>query len=253
MTGVAVFLESVTTRAANGRGGLDRVSLALPAGETWVAFGRHRSGTSELLRVIVGDAHVESGRVEVLGVDLTRARARPLLELRRRIGFVFRQTGLLSNMTLEENVSLPVRYHLRHRKGDIGRRVEPLLDLFGLREVRGYRPADVDALTARRAAFARALTLDPDILLADYPLEGLDPVGSARLLEIMGLVAARPGRLFIIATCELDIYAGLGGQFIMLEEGQVLWAGSRAELATADHPAVRQFRERSTDGPLASF
>ena len=111
----------------------------------------------------------------------------------------------------------------------------------------------MDHLTRKRAAFARALTLDPEILLADYPLEGLDPIGAARFLEIMGEVARRPGRLTLTATCELAIYDGFGEQFLMMEGGRTLWQGGPSELASATHPAVRQYLDRSAHGPLAAF
>jgi phospholipid/cholesterol/gamma-HCH transport system ATP-binding protein len=97
------------------------------------------------------------------------------------------------------------------------------------------------------------LSLDPDILLADYPLEGLDPVGAARLVEIMIDVAGRPGRLCLIATCELGPYAPLGGRLLMFEGGDLVWQGGGGDLEGATHPAVRQFLDRTTRGPLATF
>jgi len=201
----------------------------------------------------VGHSRIADTRIEVLGMALGALRPGDMVALRRRIGYVFRETGLLSNMTLEENVALPVRYHTSLSGPAIAERVHALLDRFGLTEVRHHRPADVDHFIRKRAAFARALTLDPDILLADYPLEGLDPVGAARMAEIMTEVAERPGRLFVVATCELGPYASLDGRFLMFEGGELLWQGHRGELAAVTHAAVRQFLDRSTAGPLATF
>jgi ABC-type transporter Mla maintaining outer membrane lipid asymmetry ATPase subunit MlaF len=251
--GALVRIEGVSVLASNGGSGLEGVDLALGGDEVWVAFGREGAGTSDLLRAIVGDTRLAAGRIEVLGVDVGRARPAEIRGLRRRIGYVFRETGLLGNMSLEDNLALPIRYHTSLHGTEIARRIEPLVSLFGLQAVRRARPAEVDHLTRKRAAFARALSLDPDILLADYPLEGLDPVGSARFLEIMAEVARRPGRLSFVATCELDIYGGFGERFLMMEGGRMLWQGGTRELASATHPAVRQYLDRSTRGPLATF
>jgi ABC-type ATPase involved in cell division len=129
-----------------------RVNLELRAGTLAVAFGREASGASEILRAVVGHSRIPATRIEVLGVDVTAARVMDLVPLRRRIGFVFRETGLLSNMTIEENVALPIRYHTSHQGAAIAGRVQQLLDQFGLGPMRRHRPEAVDHFTRKRAA-----------------------------------------------------------------------------------------------------
>ena len=248
-----VVFAAVKSAPVNGEPGLEEVSLSLPAGEICVAFGREGAGPSELLRLAVGVTRPVGGSVRLLGVDLAGAGGSELQRLRSRVGYVFRGTGLMSNLSLAENVELPLRYHTALDAHEAARRVDELVGLVGLGAVCGRRPADVDLLARKRAAFARALTLNPEVLLADYPLEGLDPIAAARLAELLLQAARSPGRACLIATCDVDSYREVGDRFVMMEGGRVIWTGGAGELATTDQPVVRQFLDHSVKGPLAAF
>jgi phospholipid/cholesterol/gamma-HCH transport system ATP-binding protein len=217
------------------------IHLLLRAGDFAVAFGRDGAGMSALLFAIAGEPALPGATIEVLGTDATDAGPAARLTIRRHLGFVSRRMGLLGNLTIEENVALPIRYHTPLHDADMNERVGALMDRFELKAVRHRRPHEVDLLTRKCAALARASSLDPDILLADHPLDGLDSIAASRFLAVMAAETSGQGRLLLVATGDPGPWVRVGSRFVFFEAGGISWQGGPRDLEAAAHPMIRGF------------
>jgi len=162
----------------------ERLSCAFPRGKISVILGGSGSGKSTILRLIGGLVHPVSGRVLVAGQDVTRLSERQLFEVRKKLGMLFQGGALLDSMTVFENVAFPLREHTRHSPAEVARIVHARLESVGLKNVDDLLPGQLSGGMLKRAALARAIVLEPEILLCDEPFSGLDPV-SVRTIEAL--------------------------------------------------------------------
>lgn len=231
----------------NGRRVLDGINLDVRRGETMVLLGGSGSGKSTLLRQIIGLEHPQSGEVLVNGLDLAKSGAADLKRLRRSIGVAFQGGALFNSMSVEDNVALPLREHTKLAESTISLMTWMKLAVVGLAEFGRLSPQALSGGMKKRAAVARALSLDPEILVFDEPSAGLDPIVAAELDElILGLKAAF-NMTVVVVTHEMASAFRIADRMAMLYKGSLIAVGTKEELLSSSHPRIRQFFDRVPD------
>jgi phospholipid/cholesterol/gamma-HCH transport system ATP-binding protein len=231
----------------NGRRVLDGINLDISRGETMVLLGGSGSGKSTLLRQIIGLERPQSGRILVNGVDLANCRLEDLKKLRRSIGVAFQNAALFNSMSVEDNVALPLREHTRLAESTIRLMTWMKLAVVGLAEFGKLSPQALSGGMKKRAAVARALSLDPEILVFDEPSAGLDPIVAAELDElILGLKRAF-NMTVVVVTHEMASAFRIADRMAMLYKGSLIAVGTKGELQSNSHPRIRQFFDRVPD------
>ncbi len=227
---------------------LDDVSLELPAGEATVVLGRSGTGKSVLLKHIVGLLHPDAGRVLLGDQDITALGPAALAVARRQIGFLFQNSALFDSITVGENVAFPLRRHTRLPETEIRARVHEKLAAVGLEHAVARMPAALSGGMRKRAGLARAMALDPAVLLVDEPSAGLDPVTSEEIDDLLVRVKRDRGTTLVVVTHNIPSARRIGDTLLFLHEGQVLARGTAAELERSEHDLVRQFMQSEAGG-----
>jgi len=238
-----VQVENLVARYGN-RTILDGVSLTARRGEITVILGASGCGKSTLLRHIVGLLTPASGRVLINGQDIHRVSEDEQEAILRKIGMSFQAGALFNSMTLEDNVALPIIEHLGADQATARTLARMKLALVGLERAASSLPSEISGGMKKRAAVARALALDPELLLFDELSAGLDPVTARELDELVLRLKAQLGVVIIIVTHELSSIQMIADQAIMLHAGKVIAAGPLAEIRAMDQPQVRAFFDR---------
>jgi len=231
----------------NGRRVLDRVNLDIHRGETMVLLGGSGSGKSTLLRQIIGLERPESGQILINGIDLARSKPRELKRVRRSIGVAFQNSALFNSMSVEDNIALPLREHTRLAESTIRLMTWMKLAVVGLADAGKLSPQALSGGMKKRAAVARALALDPEVLVFDEPSAGLDPIVAAELDElILGLKRAF-SMTVVVVTHEMASAFRIADRMAMLYKGSLIAVGTKEELQGSTHPRIRQFLDRVPD------
>ena len=231
----------------DGRRVLDGVNLDIARGETMVLLGGSGSGKSTLLRQIIGLEQPQTGRILVNGIDLARCTPGEMKKVRRSIGVAFQNSALFNSMSVEDNIMLPLREHTRLAESTMRLMTWIKLAVVGLSESGGLSPQALSGGMKKRAAVARALALDPEILVFDEPSAGLDPIVGAELDElILGLKRAF-GMTVVVVTHELASAFRIADRMAMLYRGSLIAVGTKEELQNNPHPRIRQFLDRIPD------
>ena len=223
---------------------LDDVSMTAQRGEITVVLGGSGCGKSTLLRHIIGLLTPASGRVLINGQDLHRATEDQQEAILRNIGMSFQAGALFNSMTLEDNVALPIVEHTGSDQATARMLARMKLSLVGLERAAHLLPAELSGGMKKRAAVARALALDPALLLFDELSAGLDPVTAREIDELILRLKAQLGVTIIIVTHELSSIQVIADQAIMLHAGKVIAAGPLAQVRALDDPQVRAFFDR---------
>ena len=234
-----------------GRLVLDQVSLEVHRRETLVILGGSGCGKSTLLRHLVGLARPTSGSVRLFGEDICRIPESELNRIRRRIGMSFQGSALLNSMTVGENVALPLREHTRLEDSTIRVMARMKLDQVGLAGVEDYLPSQLSGGMKKRAGVARALAMDPEILLFDEPSAGLDPVIAAGIDHLILKLKAAFGVTIVVVTHELASAFLIADRILLLDKGRVIACGTPQEIRASRHPRVRQMLDRQPDSEAA--
>ena len=220
---------------------LEGIDMHLDQGEIAVILGSSGCGKSTLLKTIIGLVQPRSGRVEILGQNLAELNNGEQQSLLQRIGVMFQYGALLNSLTVGENVALPLEMHADLNPVLVEDIVRTRLHLVGLDHAFSLYPNELSGGMRKRAALARALALDPDILFCDEPGAGLDPVTAAGIDHLLLTLKQSLGTSIIIVTHELLSIKRLDGRLIMLENGQVVFTGSVAAAHSCDIPTVTNF------------
>jgi phospholipid/cholesterol/gamma-HCH transport system ATP-binding protein len=223
---------------------LDDVSMNAPRGEITVILGGSGCGKSTLLRHMVGLLTPASGRVLIDGQDFHRATEDEQEAILRNIGMSFQAGALFNSMTLEDNIALPIMEHARADQATARMLARMKLSLVGLERAAHLLPSEISGGMKKRAAVARALALDPALLLFDELSAGLDPVTAREIDELVLRLKAQLGVTIVIVTHELSSIQMIADQAIMLHAGKVIAAGELAHVRASDHPQVRAFFDR---------
>ena len=216
-------------------------------GETLVVIGGSGSGKSTLLRTMVGLEKPSSGEVRVKGVDIARAGARELDEIRKRIGLAFQGGALIGSMSVGENIALPLLEHTALERSTIEVMVRIKLEQVGLSGFEHYSPSQLSGGMKKRAAFARAMALDPEILFFDEPSAGLDPITAAGIDELILNLKRAYGLTMVVVTHELASAFLIADRIILIDRGRIAAIGPAEEVRNSPHPRVRQFLDRIAD------
>lgn len=236
------------TKSFGERRVLDRVCLSVPRGKSLCILGRSGTGKSVTLKHIVGLVRPDEGRVFVDGEDITSMTSRDLSRVRKQIGFLFQNAALFDSIPVGENVAFPLRRHTRLPDAQVRAKARQLLSEVGLADEYDAMPADLSGGMRKRAGLARALALEPSILLADEPSAGLDPVTSD---EIDGLLVDLKRRLhttMVVVTHNIPSARTIGDQFAFLHEGRIIAQGTAQDLEQSDSSMVREFMRSEGSG-----
>ncbi|REE94964.1 ABC transporter ATP-binding protein [Thermomonospora umbrina] len=226
------------------------VSFSVPAGEISALLGPSGTGKSVFLKTLVGLLRPDRGHIYVEGDDVPRLEEHELYEMRRRFGVLFQDGALFGSMDLFDNIAFPLREHTRKRESEIRRIVLEKLDMVGLSGAEGKLPGEISGGMRKRAGLARALVLDPEIILADEPDSGLDPVRTAYLNQLFVDLNARLGATFLIVTHDVGTARVLPDNLGLLFRRDLVLFGPREMVLTSGHPAVRQFFNARREGPI---
>lgn len=220
---------------------LRELSLSFPRGQTTVVMGPSGCGKSVMLKHLVGLLRPDSGEVWFGSVRIDALGERGLGPVRRQIGFLFQQSALFDSMNVHDNVAFPLREHGVLEPGEVDRRVKRVLHLVGLEESRDQMPAELSGGQRKRIALARAVVLEPQVVLYDEPTTGLDPIRSDIINELI-LKLKRELRITgIVVTHDLQSAFKVGDRFILMHEGSVRFDGSADELRACTDPVVHRF------------
>ncbi len=235
---------------------LDGVSLTIPRGSICVMLGPSGTGKSVLLRCLVGLLRPDQGRVLVFGEDVaalddSRARdRRRLFAIRRRFGMLFQDGALFDDMSVFDNIAFPMRLHTSMSEDEIREKVRDRLARVGVAHAEDKAPAELSGGMRKRVAFARAIAIDPDIVLCDEPSSGLDPVMSATLDELILELHRTLGMTFIIISHDTAEARKVAQYIGMLANGKLVTYGPAEQVFAENHPALEQFFTRATKGPI---
>lgn len=234
----------------NGRRVLEGLNLDVEPGQITVLLGGSGSGKSTLLRQILGLERPKSGNIFIQGTDITRCSQAELKKVRRSIGVAFQSAALFNSLSLEENVALTLREHTALAPAIVDLIVWMKLAVVGLADFGKLHPQELSGGMKKRAAVARALALDPEILVFDEPSAGLDPIVAAELDELILFMKDAFQITALVVTHELPSAFRIADRIAMLSNGKLLAVGTTDELRQNQHPRVRQFLNRVPDNPV---
>jgi phospholipid/cholesterol/gamma-HCH transport system ATP-binding protein len=220
---------------------LNGINLRVGYGEILSVLGRSGTGKSVLLKLIVGLQEPDSGSIVVHGQDIAGLSAEQLNEIRKKIGFLFQQAALYDSLTVEENMAFPLRRHTRMSAAERRERVRDLLKQVGMEEHLGKMPAQISGGMQKRVGLARALALDPDILLFDEPTTGLDPITAAEIEDLIRRVEAQRHTASIVVTHDLHGARTISDRVALVHDGKVLIEGTFDDLEKSQDEFVSQF------------
>ena len=243
----AVRLEGVT-KSFGAKRVLDNVTMVVPEGCGFVILGRSGTGKSVTLRSIIGLVRPDEGRVFVGGRDITGLEGEALSSVRKQVGFLFQSAALFDSISVGENVAFPMRRHTKLSDAEIRQRATEKLASVGLGEDYEKMPGDLSGGMRKRAGLARALALDPRILLVDEPSAGLDPLTSDEIDELLLGLKHQHKTTLVVVTHNITSARKLGDRLVMLHEGRILAEGTVADLEASDDELVHAFMTSSHSG-----
>jgi len=234
-----------------GRKIFDGIDVTARRGRITAFMGPSGTGKTTLLRLITGQSTPESGSVKAWGQEVARMSGKELFALRRRMGMLFQNGALLTDEDVYENVALPLRAHTKLPEPLVRQLVLTKLHAVGLRGAARLMPAELSGGMARRGALARAIVMDPELLIYDEPFVGLDPISMGVICRLIKQLNDALGITSIVVSHDVHELATIADDSFLLSGGKVVARGTPAELHKSDLPEVRQFMGGLADGPVA--
>jgi phospholipid/cholesterol/gamma-HCH transport system ATP-binding protein len=249
VAGIEVVVEGLTKSFGSQTVWQD-VTLTLPPGEVSVLLGPSGTGKSVFLKSVIGLLRPERGSCRVDGTDVVRCSPRKLYEVRRLFGVLFQDGALFGSMTIFDNVAFPLREHTRKSESEVRKIVLEKLEMTGLTGAEDKLPGEISGGMRKRAGLARALVLDPKIILCDEPDSGLDPVRTAYLSQLLIDLNAYLDATILIVTHNINVARTVPDNLGMLFRKELVMFGPREVLLTSEEPAVKQFLNGTRVGPI---
>ncbi|RMX04194.1 ABC transporter ATP-binding protein [Corticibacter populi] len=229
---------------------LSGVSLDIPRGKLTAIMGASGGGKTTILRLISGQNMPPAGSIHFDGVDVGVQDQKGLYALRRRMGMLFQFGALFTDMTVFENVAFPLREHSRLTERLLRDVVLMKLNAVGLRGARDLMPGEMSGGMARRVALARAIALDPELVMYDEPFAGLDPIALGTTARLIRRLGDALGLTSVLVSHDLDITFGIADHVVILANGGIAVQGTPDEVRRSEDPLVRQFVDGDIDGPV---
>ncbi len=229
---------------------LDGVSFRVEPQERLVIMGQSGSGKSTILRLILGILRPNSGSIFFKQFEITRLSRRKLQQVRRHIGMVYQYSALLSSRTVRDNVALPLEELTDKSREEIDKIVDEKLELVGMKDSRDLFPEELSGGMKKRVALARALVLEPELLLLDEPSAGLDPVIASVIDELIIGLSEKSKVTSITVTHEMESAFRIATRMAMLYQGKIIEEAESEKFKQSKNPVVAQFLSGSTEGPI---
>ena len=233
-----------------GRVIFDGVDLTIPRGRVTAIMGPSGTGKTTLLRLIGGQLTPDAGQITVSGIDVHQLRRRELFELRKRMGMLFQAGALLTDLTVFENVAFPLREHTRLSESMVRDLVLLKLEAVGLRGARDLMPSQLSGGMARRVALARAIALDPMMIMYDEPFTGQDPISLGVLARLIRSLNDSLGLTSLVVSHDVQETCDIADYVYLIAEGRVVGEGTPAEMRASASAWVHQFMHARVDGPV---
>lgn len=243
----AIRLEHVT-KAFNGNAVLNDVSFSVEPGTAFCILGRSGTGKSVTLKHIIGLVRPDRGRVVIEDQDISGMNSTELARVRRRMGFVFQNGALFDSITVGENVAFVLRRHTNLSAAEVKRKATEKLARVGLEKEYDKMPDALSGGMRKRAGLARAMALDPPILLVDEPSAGLDPITTDEIDDLLLDLKRSDGTTLVVVTHNMPSARKLADRFMMLDRGKVVASGSLAEFERSEDPLVQSFINSTHSG-----
>lgn len=229
---------------------LDGVSLSVAPGERLVILGQSGSGKSTMLRLILGILRPSAGAVFFKQFEITRLPQRKLQRIRHHIGMVYQYSALLSSRNVRDNVALPLEELTDKSASEIDKIVDEKLEMVGMQDSKYQMPSELSGGMKKRVSLARALVMNPELILFDEPVAGLDPVMASVIDELIINLSEKSKVTSMIVTHEMDSAFRVATRMAMLYHGKIIEEGEPAKLKESKNPVVSQFLSGSTEGPI---
>ncbi len=230
---------------------LDGLNLEIEAGKTTVIIGRSGGGKSVLLKHIIGLLKPDSGQIIVDGDDISRMNDRHLNEVRKKFGMLFQEAALFDSMNVGENVAFPLREHTKKKDGEIRHIVRERLKAVGLAGVEAKMPSELSGGMRKRVGLARAIAMQPAIVLFDEPTTGLDPIMTEAVNELIINTQRNFDLTCVVISHDVQSIFKVGHKIAMLYEGQIVEQGTPDEIGASKNPVLNQFLAGDLDGPIS--
>jgi phospholipid/cholesterol/gamma-HCH transport system ATP-binding protein len=229
---------------------LDGVSLEVEPLDRLVVMGQSGSGKSTILRLILGILQPNSGSIFFKQFEISRLNRRKLQQVRTQIGMVYQYSALLSSRNVRDNVALPLEELTKKTRAEIDRIVDEKLEMVGLGDAKSEAPSELSGGMRKRVSLARALVMEPELILFDEPSAGLDPVIATVIDELIISLTESSKVTSIIVTHEMDSAFRVATKMAMLYQGKIIEQGAAEAFKNSTNPVVAQFLSGSTEGPI---
>jgi len=227
---------------------LQDVSFSVAAGSAFVLLGRSGTGKSVTLKLICGLLKADSGAVIVNGKDITKLESNELATTRRHMGFLFQSAALFDSISVGENVAFPLRRHTQKADAEIRHQAHGILEQLGLGQEYDSMPGDLSGGMRKRAGLARALAVEPSLLLVDEPSAGLDPITSTEIDELLIDIKTNRHATLVVVTHNIQSARRIADRMAFLDGGHLLAEGTVEELEHSEHRVVRAFMKSQQGG-----
>ncbi len=240
-------------KSFNGKKVLDGVDLSIEKGKITVIIGRSGEGKSVLLKHIIGLLKPDSGKILIGEEDITKMNEKELDIIRRKFGMLFQSAALFDSMTVGENVGFPLMEHTSMYFDEVKGVVREKLQKVGLSGSEQMMPADLSGGMKKRVGLARAIVMDPEIILFDEPTTGLDPIMSDSIATLIQNTQKDLNTTYVVITHDIPLTYKIADSIAMLYKGKIIEKGNVEEIKNSTNPIVRQFIEGKAEGPINVF
>lgn len=229
------------SKSFNGNQVLHELSLSIERGETMVIMGGSGHGKSVFLKLLIGLIEPDEGSIWIDGIDITKLKIKALNEIRKKTGFLFQSLALFDSMNVRDNVSFTLSQHTQKSRVEIDKLVAEKLRLVGLSGAEALKPADLSGGMKKRVALARAIAMQPEIVLYDEPTAGLDPINSESISTLIKDLNHKLGVTSVVVTHDMNSAFSIADRMAMIHKGKIVEVGTPEQFQASSNPVVQSF------------